>query len=170
MDKQQDSQKKSPNYKQTVLITLLIFLVVGLVYIYKKDLLHIDLFSKIVNTTSEETPEEEKGFRLIQRIPEKDGPTMDYEIRLKFSEPISVDDFEVKVDKPGFELKKVVVKGKPDTLWILPVKKWVYDLPYNLTITSKNPDKKLEKPIRIRYIFKVWEDFLPKIEGNEGAH
>jgi len=63
-----------------------------------------------------------------------------------------------------------VVKGKPDTLWILPVKKWVYDLPYNLTITSKNPDKKLEKPIRIRYIFKVWEDFLPKIEGNEGAH
>ena len=111
-----------------------------------------------VLTGKREIPPEppDTGFRLLERIPEKDGGTFYYEIRLKFSENISADDFDISIDKPNTALKKLVLPNMPDTLWIIPVKRWVYNMPYNLIINSTNPDKQLKKPIYIEYEFNVW--------------
>lgn len=169
MSKKHTAEKKTIHIPRPSLLLKVAAVIIVLIFVFKVELFKTDFVSSVVNgkRVIKEVPEE-TGFRLLQRVPEVDGvPTIDYEIRLKFSEPISADDFDVTVDKPGFELKKLVVDGQPNTLWILPVKKWIYDLPYNVTVNSTNPDKQLKRPIRIKYVFKRWEGPPPQIFERE---
>ncbi|NMB69590.1 hypothetical protein GYA27_00080 [candidate division WWE3 bacterium] len=116
-------------------------------------------------------PEDPNAFKLVERVPEKDGPTLYYEIQLKFSHNVSPEDFEIEVDRPEFVIKKLVLKNKPNILWLVPEKRWDYDEPYYITVRSVNPDKALKEPIYIKYEFRKWGG-PPEawVEAEEAAH
>ena len=113
--------------------------------------------------------EEDTGFRVIEKIPEKEGGSYLYEIRLKFSEDVNLDDFDVKVNPP-INIKKVVVKDLPSTLWLIPEKPWDFNTTYNLIVTSINPDKKLKKPVYVQYEYLNWDGPVGIFGNEEDSH
>lgn len=142
---------------------LVIFIFIIALLLWKSGYLSKNTFVTIfTGKRIQPTPQEQKGFRVVERIPAEDGPSYKYEIRYKFSEPVSPEDFEVtavnKLDPTEVvDIKKVVVPAQPNVLWIVPKKPWKYLTEYIITVIPTNPDKQIKETLKMRYEYLKWE-------------